>query len=241
MNYTLISFDDNVFRKVRLTLNDMVCIERYIKKNPLEIFSKMPNIGDLAYIIFIGLLHYENITLDDIYDIIDDNELDVNYLSNLVITIFEDMGYLEKPNKNSNKEKETVSSNSSVQYVPKSFKEAMEELCENFTQVGLSSTFWDSNMEEINSLFENYKKKLRDRSESDYMLAMMISTNVGLMLNGKGKKIPSVEEYFPGLYTKEEVERRKAEARTNDAVRNLAKYTERFNQYQQAKEQGLVK
>ena len=73
------------------------------------------------------------------------------------------------------------------------------------------------------------------------MLAMMISTNVGLMLNGKGKKIPSVEEYFPGLYTKEEVEQRQVESRTSQAARNLAKYTERFNQYQQAKEQGLVK
>ena len=235
MRYSIISFDDNVFFNARLNMNDMVLIERYIGKNPLTMFLSIPPKGDLIYIIYMSLRESSDFTLDDIYDYVDDNNIDVNELIVMVVQLFKDMGFIEDIEDtvtDDNIKDDNPSNNNHPNKIEeeKSFKEIANDILDQYLTVGSPDEFWTSNLDEVTKSFDMYKKQLRSKSESDYMLAMMTSTSVGLMLGGKSKKMPNVEEFFPGLYSEEELEERKREREANQLLANFAGYAERFEE-----------
>lgn len=233
MKYSIITFDDNTFFNARLTNNDMVCIERYIRKNPLTMFSGIPPLGDLAFIIYMSLRESSDYTLDDVYDYIDENALTIDELIAIVIQLFKDMGFIEDIDMEEQQEvvediPNTTSSNKKEEN--KSFKKIANEILSQYLIVGSAEEFWDSNLDEVTKAFDMYKKQLRTKSESDYMLAMMTSTSVGLMLGGKSKKMPKVEEFFPQLYSKEELDEREKQRNANELLANFASYAERLQE-----------
>ena len=238
MRYSLISFDDNQFHEARLTINDMVCIERYIKKNPLTMFYSFPPLGDLAFILYMSLRHVSDFTLDDIYDYIDDNDLSIEQLTDIVIRLLTDMGFLEEPKESDGEEssEKPNQSSSKKKVEDKSFKQIMEEILESYLAIGTPEEFWNSNLYEVTKSFTMHKLQLRTEAENNYVLAMMISTDIGLMLNGKSKKMPKVEEYYPGLYSEEELAKRENDARTKEAVNNLVNFANQFNARKKQKE-----
>ena len=242
MKYSIITFDDNTFFNARLTNNDMVCIERYIRKNPLTMLSSIPPLGDLAFIIYMSLRESSDYTLDDVYDYIDENNLTMDELVAIVIQLFKDMGFIEDDSINEDVQ-EVTEGNSNVtshnkKEESKSFKKIANEILEQYLIIGSAEEFWDSNLDEVTKAFDMYKKQLRSRSESDYMLAMMTSTSVGLMLGGKSKKMPKVEEFFPGLYSKEELDAREKERNANELLANFANYAERLQERKKHKKEN---
>lgn len=240
MKYSIITFDDNTFFNARLTNNDMVCIERYIRKNPLTMFSSIPPLGDLAFIIYMSLRESSDYTLDDVYDYIDENDITMDELIAIVIQLFKDMGFIEDDSINEDVQEVSDDTPSVISHKEKeeskSFKKIANEILEQYLIIGSAEEFWDSNLDEVTKAFDMYKKQLRSKSESDYMLAMMTSTSVGLMLGGKSKKMPKVEEFFPGLYSKEELEERERDARTKQAIENLNEFGKRFNERKRVRE-----
>ena len=221
----------------------MVLIERYNQRNPLDIFNgTLPPKGDLIYILFIALREtgmYE--TLDDFYDFIDDIKIRVPELTEIVLRLFKDMGFIEdimegNPDSSPN---ETTTSNSSDSK-PKTFEQAMKELLGSYKQIGSADKFWTSNLEEVIHEFDVYKMQSRHLAENNYMLALMITSDIGLIMSGKkGQKIQPIEAFFPHLYSKEELEQREVQKRTQESVDNLMSFANRFKEAKKLKEQGL--
>ena len=243
MRYSIISFDDNKFFDARITNNDMILIERYNKRNPLSIFSTTPPLGDLAFIIYMSLRHSSDFTLDDIYDFIDENDLDLEVLTAMVIRLFKDMGYVEDKehldespvdiDESPQKDKE---SNAKQKEEIQTFKQITEKLLDSYLLLGTSEEFWNSNLEEVTTRFERHRKLLRSTSESDYMLAMMITSNIGMMLNGKGKKMLSVEDFFPHLYDEVDLEERERKARNQRIIEGFSNFAKNFDKNKHVKE-----
>lgn len=246
MKYSFITFDENTFFNARLTNNDMVFIERYIRKHPLMIFTDDIQKGDLVFIIYMSLRTTSEVTLNDIHDYVeeleDEIDLTLQDLTNIVIQIYKDMGYLDdkdKPDPVIKDSGESTSTNNSngAEYKQKTFKQTLNGILEQYLLLGTVEEFWSSNLDEVTRQFDRYKKILRSTSESDYMLALMIASNVGVMMNGKkGDKIRSIEDFFPSLYDEVDDAEREERQRKERLIRGFSEFASNFNKNKQLKE-----
>ena len=237
MKYSVLTFDENQYFNARLTINDMVAIEEYMGSNPLLLFfDTFPKQGDLVHILYMSIRHTTDCTEDTIHCLLDRRKLTVSELYSMVLKIFIDMGYSEEA-KEVNSKPQT---NNTDQKELESFKDIANSLLKGFIDNGLSEIdFWDFNFKEVHSALKSHRSLYREKAEADYMLAYMTSVSVGLMLNGKLNKMPSFQEYFPGLYSEEEVEESKRKEETRKATNNLMRNIMLFNEGKKAKEAGL--
>ena len=242
MRYTLISFDDNNFLKARLTINDMVLIERYTQRNPLEIFNgTVPPKGDLIYILFIALKEtgmYE--TLDDFYDFIDDRRMRVPELTEIVLQLLIDMGFVN--GKDESMEDSGLSNSTSSNRKPlkqQSFEETMKGLLDSYKHIGSADKFWSSNLEEVTHEFDMFRLSSKHLAENNYLLALMITSDIGVVLSGKkSQKMQPIEKFFPHLYTEEELAENEVDQRTKESFSNLMSFANRFQAAKRLKEDG---
>lgn len=254
MLYSQLKIDDYHIYNLRLTLLDVVQLERLLGESPLDILQKAATtrtfgvgLEDLVYILYVSLQGGEtNYTIDDAYDIFDDyidNVGDVGSFLNTLVKLFTDMGFISGDDdyyeEVVKEEANNESNNEDVIEEELTLETRFKRLLIKCLEAGITEEFfWNSTYGEMLRYMKAYSNRLlrerQDRAFFDYQLSNLIGISVSRLFNSNGK-FPEIHEAYPSIFeppSQEELmnlEAMKMKAR-------MIEYTEHHNAQQQIKE-----
>ena len=252
MFYTQLRIDDYHIYKLRLTLIDVVQLERLLGESPLNILYKATqgynfNLEDLIMILYTALLSDgdKKYSIDDAYDIFDDyveNVGDVGSFFLVLLKLFEDMGFISQ-NEEEDTEQDDNSNNNDADEVVDSEDMTLEarfsELLIKCLEAGITEEFfWKSTYGEMLRYMKAYSnillRKRQDKASFDYQLSNLIGISVSRLFSSDSK-FPEIYDAYPTIFEPpSEEELAKAEAMKMKA--RMIEYTEHHNAKQQIKE-----
>lgn len=254
MLYSQLKIDDYHIYNLRLTLLDVVQLERLLGESPLDILQKAATtrtfgvgLEDLVYILYVSLQGGEtNYTIDDAYDIFDDyidNVGDVGSFLNTLVKLFTDMGFISGDDdyyeEVVKEEANNESNNEDVIEEELTLETRFKRLLIKCLEAGITEEFfWNSTYGEMLRYMKAYSNRLlrerQDRAYFDYQLSNLIGISVSRLFSSNGK-FPEIHEAYPSIFeppSQEELmnlEAMKMKAR-------MIEYTEHHNAQQQIKE-----
>lgn len=254
MLYSQLKIDDYHIYNLRLTLLDVVQLERLLGESPLDILQKAAtarvfrtSLEDLVYILYVSLQGGEvNYTIDDAYDIFDDyidNVGDVGSFLNTLVKLFTDMGFISGDDdyyeEVVKEEANNESNNEDVIEEELTLETRFKRLLIKCLEAGITEEFfWNSTYGEMLRFMKAYSNRLlrerQDRAYFDYQLSNLIGISVSRLFSSNGK-FPEIHEAYPSIFeppSQEELmnlEAMKMKAR-------MIEYTEHHNAQQQIKE-----
>lgn len=251
MFYTQLRIDDYHIYKLRLTLIDVVQLERLLGESPLNILYKATqgynfNLEDLIMILYTALLQDgdKKYSIDDAYDIFDnyiENVGDVGSFFLVLLKLFEDMGFISQNNEEDTNENDS-SDNDEDEVVDSediTLEARFSELLIKCLEAGITEEFfWKSTYGEMLRYMKAYSNILlrerQDKASFDYQLSNLIGISVSRLFSSDSK-FPEIYDVYPTIFdppSEEElamVEAMKMKAR-------MIEYTEQHNAKQQIKE-----
>ena len=257
MLYSQLKIDDCHIYNLRLTLIDVVQLERLLGESPLDILQKAAiynaygiSLEDLVYILYVSLQGGETkYTIDDAYDIFDDyieNVGDIGSFLNTLIRLFVDMGFISGDNdyydevvNDKEEDANNESPNEDVLEEDITLETRFKRLLIKCLEAGITEEFfWNSTYGEMLRYMKAYSNRLlrerQDRAFFDYQLSNLIGISVSRLFSSDGK-FPEIHEAYPSIFeapSEEELinmEAMKMKAR-------MIEYTEHHNAKQQIKE-----
>ena len=254
MLYSQLKIDDYHIYNLRLSLLDVVQLERLLGESPLNILQKAAtertfriNTEDLIYILYVSLQSGEtNYTIDDAYDIFDDyidNVGDIGSFLNTLVSLFTDMGFISGDDDYYEEViKEDANNESNSEDVIEeelTLETRFKRLLIKCLEAGITEEFfWNSTYGEMLRYMKAYSNRLlrerQDKAFFDYQLSNLIGISVSRLFSSDGK-FPEIYDAYPSIFeppTQEEVmalEAMKMKAR-------MIEYTEHHNAKQQIKE-----
>lgn len=250
MFYTQLRIDDYHIYKLRLTLIDVVQLERLLGESPLNILYKATqgynfNLEDLIMILYTALLQDgdKKYSIDDAYDIFDDyveNVGDVGSFFLVLLKLFEDMGFISQNNEEDTTEDDSFDDEDEVVDSEDITLEArFSDLLIKCLEAGITEEFfWKSTYGEMLRYMKAYSNILlrerQDKASFDYQLSNLIGISVSRLFSSDSK-FPEIYDAYPTIFdppSEEDlamVEAMKMKAR-------MIEYTEQHNAKQQIKE-----
>ena len=250
MFYTQLRIDDYHIYKLRLTLIDVVQLERLLGESPLNILYKATqgynfNLEDLIMILYTALLQDgdKKYSIDDAYDIFDDyveNVGDVGSFFLVLLKLFEDMGFISQNNDEDTTEDDSFDDKDEVVDSEDMTLEArFSDLLIKCLEAGITEEFfWKSTYGEMLRYMKAYSNILlrerQDKASFDYQLSNLIGISVSRLFSSDSK-FPEIYDAYPTIFdppSEEDlamVEAMKMKAR-------MIEYTEQHNAKQQIKE-----
>ena len=239
MKHTLLKvgegFDTEIFF-IRLSVQDLIDLERFLGKNPLNIINDYPLTKDIAMTLYFSLLHNHNdITLGDAYDLVDD--IGKFETAKVIVKLFFDMGIYSKEEKvKQQKSQNSPASKPKKKTKPETVEEQIVDLYESFVESGLDTKgFWDKSMGEINNEINSHKAKCREKANFDYIQSALIAANIGEMFSTKKGNKLTIDKVYPTLFDNNSPKpnSKQVDPKTAQAQANLMKWVQAFK----AKEQ----
>lgn len=250
MFYTQLRIDDYHIYKLRLTLIDVVQLERLLGESPLNILYKATqgynfNLEDLIMILYTALLQDgdKKYSIDDAYDIFDDyveNVGDVGSFFLVLLKLFEDMGFISQNNDEDTTEDDSFDDKDEVVDSEDMTLEArFSDLLIKCLEAGITEEFfWKSTYGEMLRYMKAYSNILlrerQNKASFDYQLSNLIGISVSRLFSSDSK-FPEIYDAYPTIFdppSEEDlamVEAMKMKAR-------MIEYTEQHNAKQQIKE-----
>ena len=252
MFYTQLRIDDYHIYKLRLTLIDVVQLERLLGESPLNILYKATqgynfNIEDLIMILYTALLQdgEKKYSIDDAYDIFDDyveNVGNVGSFFSVLLKLFEDMGFISQNNEDEDTEQNNSPDNDEDEVVDSedtTLEARFSELLIKCLEAGITEEFfWKSTYGEMLRYMKAYSNILlrerQDKASFDYQLSNLIGISVSRLFSSDSK-FPEIYDAYPTIFEPpSEEELAMAEAMKMKA--RMIEYTEHHNAKQQIKE-----
>ena len=259
MLYSQLKIDDCHIYNLRLTLIDVVQLERLLGESPLNILQEAAiynaygvSIEDLVYILYVSLQGGDKeYTIDDAYDIFDDyidNVGDIGSFLTTLIKLFVDMGFIsgdddyydEVVNDDDNDDKaNNESNNEDVLEEDITLETRFKRLLIKCLEAGITEEFfWNSTYGEMLRYMKAYSNRLlrerQDKAFFDYQLSNLIGISVSRLFSSNGK-FPEIYEAYPSIFeppSEEEMANRKA----MEMRARMIEYTEHHNAKQKIKE-----
>ena len=243
MLYSQLRIDDYHIYNLRLTLLDVVQLERLLGESPLNILLKSEfNLEDLIMILFTALNWGENsYTIDDAYDIFDDyidNVGDIGSFLLVLINLFTDMGFISEPadeeDNSADNESDEVVVNEEI-----TLEARFKDLLLKCLEAGITEEFfWNSTYGEMLRYMTAYSNRLlrerQDRASFDYQLSNLIGISVSRLFSSDGH-FPDLYEAYPTIFEKPS-EAEESYAKAMELKARMIEYTEHHNARQQIKE-----
>ena len=245
MLYSQFRIDDYHIYNLRLSLIDVVQLERLLGESPLNILQKATigytfNIEDLVLILFTALNWGENTySIDEAYDIFDayiDNIGDIGSFLLMLINLFTDMGFIgESPaDDNNDNENDEVVVNEEI-----TLEARFKDLLIKCLEAGITEEFfWNSTYGEMLRYMQAYSSRLlrerQDRASFDYQLSNLIGISVSRLFSSESH-FPEIHEVYPTIFEAPS-EAEEAYARAMEMKARMVEYTEHHNARQQIKE-----
>ena len=250
MFYTQLRIDDYHIYKLRLTLIDVVQLERLLGESPLNILYKATqgynfNLEDLIMILYTALLQdgEKQYSIDDAYDIFDDyidNVGDVGSFFLVLLKLFEDMGFISQDNEEETNENDGCDDEDEVVDSEDMTLEArFSDLLIKCLEAGITEEFfWKSTYGEMLRYMKAYSNILlrerQDKASFDYQLSNLIGISVSRLFSSDSK-FPEIYDVYPTIFSPpSEEDIAMAEAMKMKA--RMIEYTEQYNAKKQIKE-----
>lgn len=250
MFYTQLRIDDYHIYKLRLTLIDVVQLERLLGESPLNILYKATqgynfNLEDLIMILYTALLQdgEKQYSIDDAYDIFDDyieNVGDVGSFFLVLLKLFEDMGFISQNNEEDTNENDSCDDEDEVVDSEDMTLEArFSDLLIKCLEAGITEEFfWKSTYGEMLRYMKAYSNILlrerQDKASFDYQLSNLIGISVSRLFSSDSK-FPEIYDVYPTIFSPpSEEDIAMAEAMKMKA--RMIEYTEQHNAKKQIKE-----
>ena len=250
MFYTQLRIDDYHIYKLRLTLIDVVQLERLLGESPLNILYKATqgynfNLEDLIMILYTALLQdgEKQYSIDDAYDIFDDyidNVGDVGSFFLVLLKLFEDMGFISQNNEEDTTENDSCDDEDEVVDSEDMTLEArFSDLLIKCLEAGITEEFfWKSTYGEMLRYMKAYSNILlrerQDKASFDYQLSNLIGISVSRLFSSDSK-FPEIYDAYPTIFSPpSEEDIAMAEAMKMKA--RMIEYTEQHNAKKQIKE-----
>ena len=250
MFYTQLRIDDYHIYKLRLTLIDVVQLERLLGESPLNILYKATqgynfNLEDLIMILYTALLQdgEKQYSIDDAYDIFDDyieNVGDVGSFFLVLLKLFEDMGFISQNNEEDTNENDGCDDEDEVVDSEDITLEArFSDLLIKCLEAGITEEFfWKSTYGEMLRYMKAYSNILlrerQDKASFDYQLSNLIGISVSRLFSSDSK-FPEIYDVYPTIFdppSEEEI----AMAEAMKMKARMIEYTEQHNAKKQIKE-----
>ena len=229
MKHTIFTFEKDGLEfiyELRLTIQDIIDIERLIGSNPINFNTDGRTISThkLGYLLFFSMRHTNrSITIDDSFDIID--ELGQKVILDIMIRLFTDMGIIddeEIPHDDTSPSSDYI--NDKPQTLEAHYKSLYNDLIKQGVDI---SNFWDMNNMEVKDLMVIAKGKNKNTAYYDFTQAATIAAFTGSLMSKKAKP-PKLEKMYPGLF-KEEIEKKESvDVKTIKAKANLDAWVANF-------------
>lgn len=205
MKYTEFYLDDGSRYKLRLSLLDMIMIERRLGVNPLIVITEpsLMTTENIATIFDYALMHKH--TFDDACEIIDSiTDSSCEELVLILAQLFRDTGFFDE--ENNSKETSNGEGDSKADNIdkPKTLEQEIKDMLTNCLDLGISEDdFWDSTYGEIirlaKSINNRESNRLKEKAIFDLKLADLIGISVARLLS-KETKLPTLEEAYPNIF-----------------------------------------
>ena len=255
MLYSQLKIDDYHIYNLRLTLIDVVQLERLLGESPLDILQRaaMSNIygvsmEDLVYILYVSLQGGETkYTIDDAYDIFDDyvdNVGDIGSFLQTLVKLFIDMGFISGDDDYYDEVVEDTdanneSNNEDVLEEDITLETRFKRLLIKCLEAGITEEFfWNSTYGEMLRFMKAYSNRLlrerQDKAFFDYQLSNLIGISVSRLFSSDSK-FPEIHEAYPSIFEPPSTD----EIAMAEAMRmkaRMVEYTEQHNAKQQLKE-----
>ena len=255
MLYSQLKIDDYHIYNLRLTLIDVVQLERLLGESPLDILQSaaMSNIygvsmEDLVYILYVSLQGGETkYTIDDAYDIFDDyvdNVGDIGSFLQTLVKLFIDMGFISGDDDYYDEVVEDTdanneSNNEDVLEEDITLETRFKRLLIKCLEAGITEEFfWNSTYGEMLRFMKAYSNRLlrerQDKAFFDYQLSNLIGISVSRLFSSDSK-FPEIHEAYPSIFEPPSTD----EIAMAEAMRmkaRMVEYTEQHNAKQQLKE-----
>ena len=250
MFYTQLRIDDYHIYKLRLTLIDVVQLERLLGESPLNILYKATqgynfNLEDLIMILYTALLQDgdKKYSIDDAYDIFDDyveNVGDVGSFFLVLLKLFEDMGFISQNNEEDTTEDDSFDDKDEVVDSEDITLEArFSDLLIKCLEAGITEEFfWKSTYGEMLRYMKAYSNILlrerQDKASFDYQLSNLIGISVSRLFSSDSK-FPEIYDAYPTIFdppSEEDI----AMAEAMKMKARMIEYTEQHNAKKQIKE-----
>lgn len=252
MFYTQLRIDDYHIYKLRLTLIDVVQLERLLGESPLNILYKATqgynfNLEDLIMILYTALLQDgdKKYSIDDAYDIFDDyieNVGDVGSFFLVLLKLFEDMGFISNNDDEEDTEQDEGSddgNNEDVDSEDITLEARFSELLIKCLEAGITEEFfWKSTYGEMLRYMKAYSNILlrerQDKASFDYQLSNLIGISVSRLFSSDSK-FPEIYDAYPSIFEPPSDEE-KAMLKTMEMKSRMEEYAAHHNAKQQIKE-----
>ena len=255
MLYSQLKIDDCHIYNLRLTLIDVVQLERLLGESPLDILQKAAiynaygvSLEDLVYILYVSLQGGEiKYTIDDAYDIFDDyieNVGDIGSFLQTLVKLFIDMGFISGDDDYYDEvvedtESNNESNNEDVLEEDITLETRFKRLLIKCLEAGITEEFfWNSTYGEMLRFMKAYSNRLlrerQDKAFFDYQLSNLIGISVSRLFSSDSK-FPEIHEAYPSIFEPPSQEELMA-AEAMKMKARLVEYTEHHNAKKQLKE-----
>ena len=255
MLYSQLKIDDYHIYNLRLTLIDVVQLERLLGESPLDILQKAAiynaygvSLEDLVYILYVSLQGGETkYTIDDAYDIFDDyvdNVGDIGSFLQTLVKLFTDMGFISGDDDYYDEvvedtESNNESNNEDVLEEDITLETRFKRLLIKCLEAGITEEFfWNSTYGEMLRFMKAYSNRLlrerQDKAFFDYQLSNLIGISVSRLFSSDSK-FPEIHEAYPSIFEPPSTD----EIAMAEAMRmkaRMVEYTEQHNAKKQLKE-----
>ena len=265
MLYTQLKIDDYNIHNLRLTLLDVVQLERLLGESPLEMLQKASesniysiSIEKLVYILYTSLQHeYNNrkYTLDDAYDIFDnfiEYVGDIGAFLFLLMNLFYDMGCvgdsseyyediddLSNTNSNTNNNTDNEEDEDVVVDEEITLETRFKRLLIKCLEAEITEEFfWQSTYGEMLRCMKAYSSKIKRERQDKAFFDYQLSNLIGISVSrlfSSDSSLPQIHEAYPSIFEPPSQE----ELANMEAMKYKARmleYTEQHNAQKQLKE-----
>lgn len=251
---TQLKIDDYHIYYLRLSLLDIVQLERLLGDSPLNIIqnamnSNRCNIGveELIYILYVSLQGGDiNYSIDDAYDIFDsytENVGDISSFIYILIRLFSDMGLIGDGSEYYDElieDKDDIDDNNEDVVVEDiTLETRFKRLLIRCLEAGITEEFfWNSTYGEMLRYMKAYSNRLhrerQDRAFFDYQLSNLIGISVSRLFSSDSS-LPDISDVYPGIFEPPSEEELMAQEVMKMKAR-MIEYTEQHNAKKQLRE-----
>ena len=253
MLYTQLKIDDYNIYKLRLSLLDVVQLERLLGESPLDTLQHAIQMGGynislekLIYIFHASLqINDKHYTVDDAYDIFDtylEEVGDVTSFLYVLVRLFTDMGFLGDDSDYYDEivdDEQDDENDEDVVVEDITLETRFKRLLIKCLEADITEEFfWNSTYGEMLRYMRAFSTRInrerQDRAFFDYQLSNLIGISVSRLFSSDSV-FPEIHDVYPGIFeppTEEEMMSKKA----MELKARMIEYTEHHNAQQQIKE-----
>lgn len=251
---TQLKIDDYHIYYLRLSLLDVVQLERLLGDSPLNILQNAMDLNkcnisfeELIYILYVSLQGGDvNYSIDDAYDIFDaytENVGDISSFLYVLIGLFTDMGFIGDDSEYYDEiieDEENIDDNSEdVVVEDMTLETRFKRLLIRCLEAGITEEFfWNSTYGEMLRYMKAYSNRLQrerqDRAFFDYQLSNLIGISVSRLFSSDSS-LPEISDVYPGIFEPPSEEDLMAQEVMRMKAR-MIEYTEQHNAKKQLKE-----